>query len=225
MIAFDMDSTDWATASATVSLDGLADPPLVLTFPAGTVNLYVAMAWALAQLNANLGSVGTWSLQWLDTIDGFGTVSPRFVYDDGASGTFTTAVNAAWYNVTGLEADNNLLSWNSGFPGLGAWRPSLGFDVRAAGYRLADDGDCGSGASLVRPEAPGLSLARPQVRCVATFARVQTLGLMLVGAMSPRYAWIYQDGMATWTRVAVGEISRERDGSFYRLTFEAATEV
>jgi hypothetical protein len=216
MIAFDTPSALWSTAAASVTIDG---DSWVLSNMVSAVNMRTILDHWVDELNSNWGA-GAFSWSWA-SLDAYGGVAVTITSTVGA---FDVVANADWTSLTGMASAAGVTSWTSTANPLGCWSPSLGFDVRKAGYRLAPDGDCGLGATLVRPDAPALSLGRPDVACVATFGQAYALSARLADASSPRYAWVYQRGMATWTRLALGLVSRSREGTHYRYTFAALQE-
>ena len=99
-----------------------------------------------------------------------------------------------------------------------AWLPAGGIAVRSY-ERTLPEGDA-NGAGTVRPGSPGAASYQAEIEAIGTAKDAAVLSLHLANAPSPRVVWVWQQHKAVWRQFALGDVSRSREDTTYRWTFD-----
>lgn len=140
----------------------------------------------------------------------FGATAP-FELDGGASVTLGLDADTYYafpYRATGITA------------AAGVWWPSVPVSVRGYARHVAE-GDA-EAAGATRPGSPGRGHYTPTVQAVANATEAAKLTAILATCASPRIVTVEQEHTGTWLSLAVGDVSRTRQGTLYSLTIDAA---
>lgn len=123
----------------------------------------------------------------------------------------------------GLDADTYASAALAISPAAGTWDPAVPISVR--GYaRSVKEGDAES-AGATRPGVPGTGHYLPRVTAICSAAEAAYLSEVLTTAADPRVAVIQQEHMGAALTLAIGEVSRTRQGTAFSVNFAVAGEV
>lgn len=132
--------------------------------------------------------------------------------------TFT--LDGGAIDTLGLDADT-YVSTAYGIQGVtGTWDPKVPIAVTSYA-RTVEAGDA-DGAGATRPGSPGRGHYLPRVEAICTASEAAYLSQLLISAVSPRTAYIYQEHTGATLHLALGEIQRSRADLHYRMTMATA---
>lgn len=202
--AFSLTVDDGANAPEVYSnaaLDGLSSVVAMLAWLNDS-----ARAWYL---------IHRWTVAWTRYEYGGArltlTASLPFTLDGGAS------------SLLGLDADTYANSAVGISPVVGVWNPAVQPSARAYA-RSIGEGDAES-AGAIRPGVPGTGHYLPSVSAVCSAAEAAYLTDILTNADSPRVAVVEQEHTGATLTLALGDVSRTRQGTQFAVDFAVAGEV